>query len=271
MLTITGIDLKGLDDYSQSAYEAFITKRTKSYTDDLVSCWKNSDNLPVCQRTSEAAIKKQRWAGPVARMQRAADRLINKLPLYKSLKAYNPTTRVLEDLTLRDPVTGGTFTGWVLTNPISQGSGYDGRVGADTAGWVNLSLVLATLLAEVPADIVPALAAPNPPVLVRFADPIATFLDAVVADFDFLLEAYKNAPKVSPILAPEVIVLINNVIVEHKRKTTVGGVLVAGGASMAGIAIVGIAKGAGAAGLMGVLGDIFGFGRIKRTSRRRNY
>jgi hypothetical protein len=155
--------------------------------DNLVYCNKDAANRPQCQLNAYAGSAAKN--GPVAALQRAADRIMNLIPANnlagRQLRGQVPTgDGTTQEQTFTVPST--------IPNPIGSQSGYDGVAGESTMHFGTLALTLAGMLKAFPNPAV-SLAFVQPErtdIYAKFASEIAAYLNDVADNFGPLLDAF---------------------------------------------------------------------------------
>jgi hypothetical protein len=192
-----GLGAAFTDDYA--SFLAGGQKATFKDAANIVFCNKDAANRPQCQqnRFTGSAAKN----GPVADLQRAADRIMNAIPGFD-----------LGGRQMKGPLpdgSGGTVDG-VFTivdngkNPIGSRSGYDGTLGSSSLGFASQAMTLAGMLKKTPNPAT-ALAFVSPAredIYTKFAAEIATYLNDVADNFKTLLDAFDargNVPAQTPL------------------------------------------------------------------------
>ncbi len=179
-----------------STFQDFVTGgQSATYQDPqgLVFCNKDSGNREQCVLNKFSGSKAK--SGPIADMQKAADRLMVLIPgfnlegqqIVAQVPVGNGSTTETKVITL-------TSDGFTAANPpIASRSGYDGIVGPSTLDVVGIALQIASALAQVPDNVV--LAYVNPLGSDQYAinaAGIAQYLNSVVDNFAILLQAFKD-------------------------------------------------------------------------------
>jgi len=180
-----------------SNWEAFVAGGPSARFQDakkIAYCSKDTANRIQCVLQA-ATSPRAAAAGPVADMQRAADRVMNLIPAYNlsgrqmhaPVPAGDGTTTVEQTFTIVD---NGR-------DPIGSQSGYDGVDGPLTQGIVGQALILAGMLKQVPdAVALPFVSPARVDVYTMYANEIAGYLNDVAANFAALLDAfYKRGDK----------------------------------------------------------------------------
>lgn len=208
MISRSKATIGSLNAYDEAAYKKFMALRTGTYSDGVVSCKKDSRNRPACRFTHENTADKRR-SGTAARMQRAADAFLNKVPLFQNLHMSIPVSG--EKASEKAVMTAVLkLAGEGLPNPIGKRAGYDGWVGPSTFGLTMLALAIASDLNpdKYTAGVVDAVNGLNEATLTANAGEVADFLESTTENFDSLLDAYKSDPPPSPLLVPKSIKLL---------------------------------------------------------------
>lgn len=162
-------------------------KATFKDAEDIVYCNKDQGNRPQCVLNRFVGAEARR--GPVADMQRAADRIMSLIP-----------TNKLAGRQLRGQVPSGdgstqeqTFTiPDTIPNPIGTQTGYDGTTGESTMHFTTLALTLAGMLKAFPGSAI-SLAFVRPErtdIYTKYSAEIASYLNDVADNFKSLLDAF---------------------------------------------------------------------------------
>jgi hypothetical protein len=196
------------------AFKAGGTSATYEDPKGITYCNKDRANRVQCVLNAYPPPTSSR-SGPVADAQRATDRFLGLVPSFHlqnlEIKAQVPQA----DGSYREEVLAIPPGTW--NNPILSESGYDGIVGASTAGNMFLALEIAGSLADMPSDVAPAFLTGRATDLAARASAIARWLNYVSDHMATLLAAYRERARPSPALVPEAIPVVREALKKKKK------------------------------------------------------